>query len=90
MRKKIVNLILPDAPLSQGDKGMDVERLQLCLDHYFKLKGKKKITANEPARFGEMTWNYLMRFQAENIEGIPFRIGQLDAVTRQRLREVLQ
>ena len=40
---------LPDAPLMYGDKGMQVDRLQWCLDHALKLT-KRKRTASGSKR----------------------------------------
>ena len=66
---------------------MDVERLQQCLDHIFKLKGKKKIESTEPAFYGCLTAYYVCIFQqkcniAEN--------GTFNNITRTKLREVIE
>lgn len=90
MRKKVKALVLPDAPLQYGDRGMDAERLQLALEHIYKLKGKKKITYNEPSYFGLLTMKYLVDFQQGHMTGIPVRRGVFDKTTRQIMREVLE
>ena len=81
------DLILPDYPLKEGDRGLHVARLQACFDTIYKLKGKKKLESIEPSYFGRITSEYVLVFQ-EN-EGIK-RTAVYDRQTRQKLREVLQ
>lgn len=87
MRKKSIdNFIIPDT-CKPGDRSMDVERLQKCLDHIFNLKGKKKLESIEPAYFGTATRFYIKKFQYNN--GIS-ETEALDHLTRTLLREVIE
>ena len=88
MRKKSLdNFIIPDALLKPGDRGMQVERLQICLDYILKYKGKKKLSSIEPAYFGSETRLALREFRIiVNIGGF----GDYDALARQKLREAIE
>lgn len=88
MRKKTKeNLYIPDAPLNLKDRGMQTERLQMCLDNILKYKGKNKLMSLEPAYFGSNTAEALKVFQ--DMQGIR-ATGNYDALTRQKLREVIE
>lgn len=84
MRKS--DLILPDAPLSKGDKGMHVDRLHHCIDNILKYKGKNKTSSLEPSYYGDITRDRILSFQAA--QGIR-TTGIYDKLTRQKLREAL-
>lgn len=81
------DLVLPDYPIKHGDRGLNVARLQLCLDTIYKRKGKKKLESLEPSLMGYETVQLLYHFQADN--GIR-ATGVYDRLTRQKLREVIQ
>lgn len=84
MRKS--DLILPNYPIRKGDRGLDVSRLQACLDMLYKRKGKKKLEALEPAYMGSYTMELLYHFQTEKEIRAT---GEYDRITRQKLREVI-
>ena len=87
MRKKAKdNFNIPDAPLNLSERGMQTERLQLCLDHILKYKGKNKLSCLEPAYFGPATFEAVKIFQEK--AGIKIS-GNYDATTRQKLREAI-
>lgn len=83
---KRAELVLPDAPLILGSRGMAVDRLQVCLDTILKYKGKKKLQSMEPHYYGQATLEAVNRFQREH----DIKEGFYDKTTRQRLREVIQ
>lgn len=83
---KRAELILPDAPLIVGARGMHVDRLQVCLDTILKYRGKKKLQSMEPSYYGPATMEAVNRFQREQ----NIKEGFYDKTTRQRLREVIQ
>lgn len=80
------DLILPDYPVQRGDRGLNVSRLQACLDVLYKHKGKKKLESVEPAYCGAYTHMDLLTFQQEYCDKTT---GVYDRHTRQKLREVL-
>ena len=82
---KRAELVLPDAPLILGSRGMAVDRLQVCLDTILKYKGKKKLQSIEPHYYGMATLEAVNKFQAQ--EGL--KQSFYDKTTRQRLREVI-
>ena len=87
MRKKSIdNFIIPDVCMP-NDRSMDVERLQKCLDHIFKLKGKKKLESIEPAYYGFQTKFYVKKFQFDQMIRAD---GVFDHLTRTKLREVIE
>lgn len=63
MKKK--DLILPTKMLKPGDLGMDVFHLQEVLDELLKKRGRKRLTAIEPGRFGEHTREELRKFKSD-------------------------
>lgn len=87
MRKKSIdNFIIPDT-CKTGDRSMDVERLQKCLDHILKFKGKKKLESIEPAYYGIETAQAVYAFQ--ELQQIPAN-GIFNHLTRTKLREVIE
>lgn len=87
MRKKSIdNFIIPDV-CAYGERSMDVERLQKCLDHIFKLKGKKKLESIEPAYYGFNTRFYVKKFQFDQMIASD---GEFNSLTRTKLREVIE
>ena len=85
MKRK--ELTLPNSPLMRGDSGLDVIRLQECLDNILKLKGKKKLQSIEPNHFGLATEAAVKAFQ---IQQFTIRTsGIYDKMTRAKLREAI-
>ena len=78
---------LPDAPLMYGDKGMQVDRLQWCLDHALGLTKRKRTAYKEAGRYGRWTETNVAFFQTQ--QGIKCS-GVFDHWTRAKLREVLE
>ena len=78
---------LPDAPLMYGDKGMQVDRLQWCLDHALKLTKRKRTAYKESGRYEHYTEARVAEFQTK--QGIKCS-GVFDHWTRARLREALE
>lgn len=78
---------LPDAPLMYGDKGMQVDRLQWCLDHALKLTKRKRTAYKEAGRYDHYTETRVAEFQTK--QGIKCS-GVFDHWTRARLREALE
>ena len=74
-------LIIPDAPLARGDRGMHVDNLQNILKYIFKYKKEP-----EPSYFGRFTQDRVMALQDKL--GIKIT-GYYDYMTRTKLREVL-
>lgn len=83
-RKKIYQL--PDAPLSPGDKGMHVDRLQEALDHVLKLRGKNRLRVREPGWYSIGTSTAVYRFRDEAGIRADF---DFDKQAREKLREAL-
>lgn len=83
-RKKIYQL--PDAPLSPGDKGMHVDRLQEALDKVLKLRGKNRLRVREPGWYSIGTSTAVYRFRDEAGIRADF---DFDTTTRNKLREAL-
>lgn len=77
---------LPKAPMAYGDKGMQVDDLQWCLDHALNLTKRKRTAYKEPSRFGLYTQAQLAHFQT--IHGIKVS-GYYDNWTKAKLKEVL-
>ena len=87
MRKKSIdNYIIPDI-CKPGDRSMDVERLQNCLDYVLKFKGKKKLQSIEPAYYGIDTSQAVYAFQ--KLQEIPAN-GIFNHLTRTKLREAIE
>lgn len=86
MKRKQQELILPNYPIRQGDRGLDVARLQAILDVIYKRKGKKKLQSLEPSYFGYETRDLILHFQAEHDIKLT---GVYDHLTRQKIRETL-
>lgn len=83
-RKKIYQL--PDAPLSPGDKGMHVDRLQEALDKVLKLRGKNRLRVREPGWYSIGTSTAVYRFRDESGIRADF---EFDKQAREKLREAL-
>lgn len=79
-------LVLPDYPIRKGDRGLNVARLQACLDTIYKRKGKKKLESIEPSYMGLDTMELLYHFQTDKEIRAT---GEYDRLTRQKLREVI-
>lgn len=80
------DLILPDYPIKKGDRGLNVVRLQACLDSLYKRKGKNKLQSLEPSYMGLDTMELLYHFQQDKEIRAT---GEYDRLTRQKLREVI-
>ena len=78
---------LPDAPLMYGDKGMQVDRLQWCLDHALMLTKRKRTAYKESGHYEHYTEARVAEFQTK--QGIKCS-GVFDHWTRARLREALE
>lgn len=77
---------LPSAPLMYGEKGMQVDRLQWCLDHALKLTKRKRTAYKEASRYGEYTQAMVAHFQTKYDIKCS---GVFDNWTRAKLKEVL-
>ncbi len=88
MRKRIQQeVIIPDAPLKRGDRGMAVENLQKVLQSILKTRGKVNPLTYEPGIYGPLTDGMVRRFQGTY--GL-FPSGTYTALTRLRIKEVLK
>ena len=88
MRKRIQQeVIIPDAPLKRGDRGMAVENLQRTLQSILKTKGKANPLNIEPGIYGPATEMMVRHFQGTY--GL-FPSGAYTELTRLRIKEVLK
>ena len=86
-KKRILQkIIIPDAPLKRGNRGMAVENLQRTLQSILKTKGKANPLNTEPGIYGPATEMMVRHFQGTY--GL-FPSGAYTELTRLRIKEVL-
>ena len=86
-KKRILQkIIIPDAPLKRGTKGMAVINLQRVLQSILKTKGKANPLNIEPGIYGPVTEMMVRHFQGTY--GL-FPCGTYTELTRLRIKEVL-
>lgn len=86
-KELIQTFIIPKAPLKPGTYGYDIYKMQYCLDHILKYRGKHSLHQAEPAHYGPKTVKAVRDFQAQY--GL-FINGVYTPLTRLRIKEVLK